>query len=43
MKTDNRLIGTGLLTAIAASLYCCITPVLALIVGQVGLLQLFLG
>jgi len=28
MKTDNKLIGAGLLTAIAASL-CCITPVLA--------------
>ncbi|TSA31988.1 MAG: mercuric transport protein MerTP [Porphyromonadaceae bacterium] len=32
MKTDNKLIGAGLLTAIAASL-CCITPVLALIAG----------
>ena len=32
MKSDNKLIGTGLLTAITASL-CCITPVLALIAG----------
>ncbi|TCK80934.1 mercuric transport protein MerTP [Albibacterium bauzanense] len=32
MKTDNKLVGAGLLTAIAASL-CCITPVLALIAG----------
>ncbi len=36
MKTDNKLIGAGLLTAIAASL-CCITPVLALIAGTSGL------
>ena len=36
MKTDNKLIGAGLLTAIAASL-CCITPVLALIAGSSGL------
>ena len=32
MKSDNKLIGAGLLTAITASL-CCITPVLALIAG----------
>ena len=32
MKSENKLIGAGLLTAITASL-CCITPVLALIAG----------
>lgn len=40
METDNKLIGTGLLTAIAASL-CCITPVLALIAGTSGLASTF--
>ena len=40
MKTGNKLIGTGLLTAIAASL-CCITPVLALIAGTSGLASTF--
>lgn len=40
MKIDNKLIGTGLLTAIAASL-CCITPVLALIAGTSGLASAF--
>ncbi|KMQ72255.1 MULTISPECIES: mercuric transport protein MerTP [Chryseobacterium group] len=40
MKTDNKLIGAGLLTAIAASL-CCITPVLALIAGTSGLASSF--
>ncbi|ASE62083.1 mercuric transport protein MerTP [Chryseobacterium indologenes] len=40
MKTDKKLIGTGLLTAIAASL-CCITPVLALIAGTSGLASTF--
>lgn len=40
MKTDNKLIGAGLLTAIAASL-CCITPVLALIAGSSGLASTF--
>ena len=40
MKTDNKLIGAGLLTAIAASL-CCITPVLALIAGTSGLASTF--
>lgn len=40
MKTDNKLIGTGLLTAIAASL-CCITPVLAIIAGTSGLASTF--
>jgi mercuric ion transport protein len=32
MKSENKLIGAGLLTAITASL-CCITPILALIAG----------
>ena len=32
MKSENKLIGAGLLTAITASL-CCITPVLAVIAG----------
>ena len=36
MKTDGKLIGAGLFTAIAASM-CCITPVLALIAGTSGL------
>jgi mercuric ion transport protein len=40
MKTDNKLIGTGLLSAIAASL-CCITPVLSLIAGTSGLASSF--
>lgn len=40
MKTDNKLIGVGLLTAIAASL-CCITPVLALIAGTSGFASTF--
>ena len=40
MKTNNKLIGTGLLTAIAASL-CCITPVLALIAGTSGIASTF--
>ena len=40
MKTDNKLIGTGLLTAIVASL-CCITPILALIAGTSGLASNF--
>ncbi|TDD96903.1 mercuric transport protein MerTP [Flavobacterium cellulosilyticum] len=40
MKTDNKLIGAGLLTAITASL-CCITPVLALIAGTSGLASTF--
>ena len=43
MKSENKLIGAGLLTAITASL-CCITPVLALNQQeQVELLQHFLG
>ena len=40
MKTNNKLIGAGLLTSIAASL-CCITPVLALIAGTSGLASTF--
>jgi copper chaperone CopZ len=40
MKTDNKLIGAGLVTAFAASL-CCITPVLALIAGTSGLASTF--
>jgi len=40
MKSDNKLIGTGLLTAITASL-CCITPVLALIGGTSGIASTF--
>jgi copper chaperone CopZ len=40
MKSDNNLIGTGLLTAITASL-CCVTPVLALIVGTSGIASTF--
>jgi copper chaperone CopZ len=40
MKSENKLIGTGLLTAITASL-CCITPVLALIAGTSGIASVF--
>ncbi|MBD3630997.1 mercuric transport protein MerTP [Cyclobacterium sp.] len=40
MKTDKKLVGAGLLTAIAASL-CCITPVLALIAGSSGIASAF--
>jgi len=40
MKSENKLIGTGLLTAITASL-CCITPVLALIAGTSGIASTF--
>ena len=36
MKTDRKLIGAGLLTAVTASL-CCITPVLVLIAGTSGI------
>ncbi len=35
MKSENKLLGAGLLTAIAASL-CCITPLLALVAGASG-------
>ncbi len=40
MKSDNKLFGLGLLTAISASL-CCITPVLALLAGTSGLASTF--
>ena len=40
MKSDNKLIGAGLLKAITASL-CCITPVLALIAGTSGIASTF--
>lgn len=40
MKSDKKLIGAGLLSALAASL-CCITPVLALIAGTSGLASAF--
>ncbi len=35
MKSDKKLIGAGLVSAIAASL-CCLTPVLALLAGTGG-------
>jgi len=40
MKSENKLIGAGLLTAVTASL-CCITPVLALIAGTSGIASTF--
>ena len=40
MKSENRIAGLGLLTAISASL-CCITPVLALLAGTSGLASTF--
>jgi len=40
MKKNNKIIGAGLLTAIASSL-CCITPVLALISGTSGVASTF--
>lgn len=40
MKKNNKIIGAGLLTAIASSL-CCITPVLALISGTSGIASTF--
>jgi mercuric ion transport protein len=40
MKSENKLIGTGLLSAITGSL-CCITPVLALIAGTSGIASTF--
>lgn len=39
-KASKRLLGTGVVTAIAASL-CCITPVLALISGASGIASSF--
>jgi copper chaperone CopZ len=41
MKKQSRIIGTGIITAIAASL-CCITPVLALLAGTSGMAAAFL-
>lgn len=40
MKSESKLIGAGLLTAITASL-CCITPVLAIIAGTSGIASTF--
>lgn len=40
MKSENKLLGAGLLSAIAASL-CCITPVLAIFAGTSGLASTF--
>lgn len=42
MKSNKKLIGAGLLTAIVAS-FCCIIPVLALIAGASGLASTFSG
>ena len=39
-KSNKALIGTGIISAIAASL-CCITPVLALIAGASGMASSF--
>lgn len=39
-KSNKALIGTGIITAVAASL-CCITPVLALIAGSSGIASSF--
>jgi mercuric ion transport protein len=40
MKSDNKVVTVGILTAISASL-CCITPVLALIAGTSGIASTF--
>jgi mercuric ion transport protein len=40
MSTNNKLLGTGIVSAIAASL-CCITPLLALIAGTSGMASSF--
>jgi mercuric ion transport protein len=40
MKSENKLIGAGVLTAFTASL-CCITPVLALMAGTSGIASTF--
>ena len=40
MKKQNGIIGTGVITAIAASL-CCVTPVLALLAGTSGIVSFF--
>jgi len=39
-KASKGLLGTGVITAIAASL-CCITPILALISGASGIASSF--
>ena len=39
-KKNNKLVGAGVLSAVAASL-CCITPVLALISGASGVASTF--
>ncbi len=39
-KSNKALVGTGIITAIAASL-CCITPVLALVAGSSGVASTF--
>lgn len=40
MKTENKMIGAGFFTALAASL-CCITPILALAAGTSGIASAF--
>jgi copper chaperone CopZ len=40
MKSENKLAGLGLLTAISASL-CCVTPALALLAGTSGFASAF--
>ena len=40
MKTENKMIGAGFFTAVAASL-CCITPILALVAGTSGIASAF--
>jgi copper chaperone CopZ len=40
MKSENKLVGAGILMAITASL-CCVTPVLALIAGTSGIASTF--
>lgn len=40
MRSENKLLGFGVLTAITASL-CCITPVLVLVAGTSGLASAF--
>lgn len=40
MKKNNKIIGAGLVTAIASSL-CCITPIIALVTGTSGIASTF--
>ena len=40
MKTENKMIGAGFFTAVAASL-CCFTPILALVAGTSGIASAF--